>query len=317
MLTKLLTFFSIVLFTYSVLGKTIIVDQTGNGDYTQINQALTNSSDGDTIIVKAGVYVESVNIYKAITIIGEGSEVTTIVQAGYAVQFLNDYGSTLMNFAIKNNSTIAVLCGRFEYGKRNRKGTLRNCIIEDCTGSNVIEVGYSSTLTIENCIVRNNKTTAPHINIIESNADIVNCIIHDNANTLIRFDAGGNVTIQNCILVNNGGYLYDTQKQFVTNLYNCIWNSGVGTGLGEINQDPKFQDLDGFDYFLRTDSPCIDAGNPSPVYNDFDGTRNDMGIYGGPYSWRGASPIITNLEVTPQSVLQGGTINISATATIE
>ena len=38
------------------------------------------------------------------------------------------------------------------------------------------------------------------------------------------------------------------------------------------------------DYHLLPSSPCIDTGNPDPVYNDHDGTRNDMGIYGGPYA---------------------------------
>ncbi len=321
---NLFVFFSVVFFSYTLWGKTIIVDQTGNGNYIQINEAIRNSSDGDTIIVKAGIYVESVSIYTGVTIIGESPEVTAIVNSDYCVQFLNNFnnlGSTMINFTIKNNRNIAVLCGRFDVYYRNRKGTLRNCIIENCTGSNVIEVGYSSILDVENCIIRNNNTTDWNININQSNINIVNCIIHDNSNnessgSIFRIESG-NATIQNCIIVNNHGYIFEDFKKYVTNLYNCIWNSGVGTGLGEINQDPKFQNLAGFDYFLRTDSPCIDAGNPSPVYNDFDGTRNDMGIYGGSYSWRGASPIITNLEVTPQSLLQGGTINISATATIE
>ncbi len=35
------------------------------------------------------------------------------------------------------------------------------------------------------------------------------------------------------------------------------------------------------DFHLRTGSPCIDAGDPAPEYNDPDGTRNDMGAYGG------------------------------------
>lgn len=32
---------------------------------------------------------------------------------------------------------------------------------------------------------------------------------------------------------------------------------------------------------LNLNSPAIDAGNPSPEYNDFDGTQNDMRAYGG------------------------------------
>ena len=32
---------------------------------------------------------------------------------------------------------------------------------------------------------------------------------------------------------------------------------------------------------MSDESPCIDAGDPNPIYNDIDGTRNDMGAYGG------------------------------------
>ncbi len=32
-----------------------------------------------------------------------------------------------------------------------------------------------------------------------------------------------------------------------------------------------------------TNSPCINAGDPDPTFNDPDGTRNDLGIYGGAY----------------------------------
>ena len=35
------------------------------------------------------------------------------------------------------------------------------------------------------------------------------------------------------------------------------------------------------EFRLNLNSPAIDAGNPSPEYNDFDGSRNDMGAYGG------------------------------------
>jgi len=37
-----------------------------------------------------------------------------------------------------------------------------------------------------------------------------------------------------------------------------------------------------YDYHLQAGSPCIDAGQPGPEYYDPDGTRNDIGAYGGP-----------------------------------
>jgi len=53
--------------------------------------------------------------------------------------------------------------------------------------------------------------------------------------------------------------------------------SGVAAGIGCISADPQFSDTSLADFALLLTSPCIDAGDPSPVYSDPDGTRNDMG----------------------------------------
>jgi hypothetical protein len=54
---------------------------------------------------------------------------------------------------------------------------------------------------------------------------------------------------------------------------------GNWPGMGNINEDPSFinQALD--DYRLLWGSPCIDTGDPNPIYNDPDGTRADMGAF--------------------------------------
>jgi len=54
---------------------------------------------------------------------------------------------------------------------------------------------------------------------------------------------------------------------------------GGWTGTGNLDVDPLFSDTL---YHLGLGSLCIDAGNPDPAYNDPDGSRNDMGAYGGP-----------------------------------
>jgi len=60
--------------------------------------------------------------------------------------------------------------------------------------------------------------------------------------------------------------------------------SGVYSSISKIsdniNQNPAF--VSDSDLHLSTSSPCINAGNPSSGCNDVDGTRNDMGAYGGP-----------------------------------
>jgi hypothetical protein len=50
-------------------------------------------------------------------------------------------------------------------------------------------------------------------------------------------------------------------------------------GTGNIDDDPLFVYPDQNDYRLRWGSPCIDLGDPNPIYTDPDGTRADMGAF--------------------------------------
>ena len=62
-------------------GKTIVVNASGGGDYTRIQWAVDNASDGDTVYVQAGTYHENLTISgKTIEIIGKDNS-TTIIKA--------------------------------------------------------------------------------------------------------------------------------------------------------------------------------------------------------------------------------------------
>jgi len=99
----------------------------------------------------------------------------------------------------------------------------------------------------------------------------------------------------NIIYRNSGGpeavYFTGTGTQDFS--YNNFWENttvtdmtGITPGPENITVDPMFTDLAyyPYDYHLQPSSLCIDAGDPDPQYNDADGTRNDIGIYGGPDS---------------------------------
>ncbi|HNX79535.1 MAG TPA: T9SS type A sorting domain-containing protein, partial [Prolixibacteraceae bacterium] len=99
------------------------------------------------------------------------------------------------------------------------------------------------------------------------------------------------VEIANSILFYNG-YLAEDIPQYKGNdgLINFIYSDVEDLdlkkyGATNINLLPNWLTPN---YCLRTAlpfvSPCIDRGNPVAAFNDPDGTRNDMGITGGPYA---------------------------------
>ena len=64
----------------------IYVGGIGDGNYTIIQKAVNNASDGDTIYVYSGIFYENIIINKSITLIGENKH-TTILQVLYEVGF--------------------------------------------------------------------------------------------------------------------------------------------------------------------------------------------------------------------------------------
>ena len=60
-----------------------------------------------------------------------------------------------------------------------------------------------------------------------------------------------------------------------------------------------------------------DKGPPDAQYNDLDGTRNDIGMFGGhgylPNGRATTKPIVLSLEIEPLVVPAGGIITIEST----
>jgi hypothetical protein len=101
-----------------------------------------------------------------------------------------------------------------------------------------------------------------------------------------------------------------------------VWNinnltKGSGSLSNSIFSDPKFVNWENGNYQLQSNSPCINAGPPDPQYNDRDGSRNDIGMFGGhnfiPDGRTTNKPIVLGLDIAPIAVPTGGTVTIEST----
>ncbi|TSA25231.1 hypothetical protein D4R71_05670 [bacterium] len=150
-----------------------------------------------------------------------------------------------------------------------------------------------NTSIFENLATYSGGGIACHSN---SNPIIINTNICKNANISGSNGSGiwcwdnSNPFILNSIISENIGCygIYINSNSNANINYSCFWNNEGGNfyncsgGIGTMELNPLFKDSENGNFHLQAGSPCIDAGNPDPKYNDPDGSRNDMGAYGGP-----------------------------------
>ncbi|MCH7770055.1 MAG: hypothetical protein IIA49_03435 [Bacteroidetes bacterium] len=115
-----------------------------------------------------------------------------------------------------------------------------------------------------------------------SSADIINNTVYRNS----CFNFGGGIVLweplstnmQNNIIYNNFSFTGDNRIAIVSGDSSNINEQYNYLAFGEM--DPMF--ISGENLHLSSGSPSINNGNPDPLYNDVDGTRNDQGAFGGP-----------------------------------
>ena len=184
-------------------------------------------------------------------------------------------------------------------------------------GGNTVETHETAKLTAFNNILRNGAAWSSDNQAfwVSSAASIVvlNNVIYDysgpSGDRGFRLD--GSAT--NYISSNIG---YGIQDEFVygpfannTVTYNLSQTAEGGGVLlqNRVNAEPAFVDTTNF--VLGPSSPARNAGDPDPRFNDIDGTRNDMGIYGGPFydpeGWAGSKPVVMQMEMDQTQFLRG------------
>jgi len=135
-------------------GKILYVGGDGPGNYTKIQDAIDDASDGDMIIVYNGIYHENIVIDKSISLIGK-NKYNTIIDANYkgdVVKIMKDNvkisGFTIRN-SEKNFEKAGVVIQNSNYA------VVENNIIEN-NGDQGIRIFSSSYNTIKDNIISNN-----------------------------------------------------------------------------------------------------------------------------------------------------------------
>ncbi len=183
-------------------GKTLYVGGSGPNNYSSIQEAINDASNGDTIFVYNGTYYENIVINKSINLVGEDAK-TTIIDGR------------------KKGDTIII-----HGNKINFNGfTIRNSSKWPSSG---IFVSGSYFINISN-------------NIITSNGNGISLYSTHNSvisnNTVTRNEAGidfgaycsDNIAFHNYISNNGGGFKIESNENKISS--NILYKNDVGMGI--------------------------------------------------------------------------------------
>jgi len=236
---------------------------------------------------RSGHFVYRDNIFEQNTIHGTNSGVT----GGFRSNFGEVEGNVFKNNTLEG-SNLGIILG-FQGNDFTIKNNIffGNKLIQGAGPSNqgIIMIFQCQDVILSNNLIYSNVTSGNPggylirgtINLSQNNSlALINNTIVNNAEP-VRIS--GNFQIDSCIIRDNGGFENRTTWDGDTNHSNIYLSGGaVAAGTGNINVDPDFENVANSDFHLKSSSFCKDAGDPEPRQNDIDGTRNDMGAYGGP-----------------------------------
>jgi len=163
-------------------GNWLYVGGSGPGNYSRIQDAIANASDGDTVFIYSGIYYEHLIIDKAICLMGEQRQ-TTIVdgQKTGTVMMIPHDSIVIQGITVQNSGQ-----GMFDRGvvMPSNQPFFNNITIEDC----IIQYNYGGIL-FDRAL----------------NSSIIDCFIHNNSGACIDIlEESDNILVKNCSLCDNG-----------------------------------------------------------------------------------------------------------------
>lgn len=223
---------------------------------TALQAAINAASSGDELKVQAGTYIGNFTMKEGVQVSGGWNEGFT-AQTDYAtILDANESGRVVNQAAAFSTLTVwsnlTIQNGKFTSQQTDKagagvflcdKGQVKHCLIQnnlfdaasgEASGGGVYENGYTTSVLIDDCIIRGN--TASHGGGVRICGVIQNSIIENNTTTInacggVQLHYGG--AMYNCIVRNNtgkdsGGVRLTGDK--ACTIANCLIISNTATG---------------------------------------------------------------------------------------
>lgn len=285
-------------------------------EYPTIQGAIDSSTNGDTVVVDTGRYVENLDFGNRNIVVAslflfdpDSSHISRTVidgdRKGSVVTFPHGNESSLIGFTIVN--------GEFPYGGGilcdASNPRISHCILRnnrsESTGGAIYAEGAAPT--ISHCLfTRNFSYFGGAVATGFSRVVITNSTFY--ANSAVSGGAISNyysqTTLVNCILWNNYPEEVSYHTEEVTAAYSDV--RGGWSGEGNIDADPLFLHAQGGRFHLQESSPCIDAGTDLFVWEGDTLVNLDRETYAGSAPDMGAYEFGAVLEGVSEGVVPTG-----------
>ncbi len=183
-------------------GNILYVGGTGGGNYTSIQDAIDNASDGDTVFVYAysSIYYENIFVYKSINLIGEDRNTTVIDGDSKGdVVFISADWVNISEFTIQNSGSICYNAGiHIASDYINVSGNI--ITINTDIG---VWLDSSNNNFITGNFINSNGLDGIRLDFSNSNIISDNSIKSNSLNGMVLYESNNNVILDNIISFNN------------------------------------------------------------------------------------------------------------------
>jgi nitrous oxidase accessory protein len=192
----------------------------GPGNYTTIQSAINAASNGDTIFVYAGTYLENILVDKSLMLMGQERNVTTIQGNNLkATVEITAESIMLQGFTVKNDGT------QYDINTSTSDHTFTNDVFT--MASRGIHLYYSSGNTITNNLFFDNTHSGIYVDVGQNNT-LSDNEFYNNTDEGISLTGCGTSNIERNVLRNNGEgiHAYQAEGNIISN--NVIESNSYG-----------------------------------------------------------------------------------------